>query len=103
MNIKFCYQYRDAANYKQYNEVIFSNPNKRSLEEINNLIRKSLIDDCWFYAESWSLPDMHFVNYKWDNELDHAWHEYNGIVYTDVTNSTGRNIEDLLIIISALI
>jgi len=28
MNLKFAYLYRDGANYKNFNEVIFSNPNK---------------------------------------------------------------------------
>ena len=97
MDIKFCYQYRDGANYKQYNEVSFSNPNKRSLEEVDNIIKNFLIDSCWFYAEAWHLPDMHFTEYVWENEIDHSWHEYKGLVYADTDKKPEKNIEDFLL------
>lgn len=41
MNIKLNYLYRDGANYKQYNQVIFANPNHRSLREIESIIRSN--------------------------------------------------------------
>jgi hypothetical protein len=75
MNIKLSYLYRDASNYKQYNQIIFGNPNQRSLEEIQTIIRSNLIDECWFIAKDWQLPDMHFKEYSWDTNVDHEWHE----------------------------
>ena len=33
MNIKFSYRYRDYANYKKYNEVVFSNPSINEADE----------------------------------------------------------------------
>lgn len=83
MNIKFCYRYRDAANYKQHNEIIFGNPTKLLLPEIEKAIRKNLIDESWFVAKKWDVPDMHFKEYAWDSEIDHDWHEFDCIVETN--------------------
>ena len=71
MNIKFSCQYRDGANYKQPNEIIFANPNLIALEEIQKIIKSSLIDECWFIAKQWNVPDIHFKKYTWDSEIDH--------------------------------
>jgi hypothetical protein len=38
MNIKFTYLYRDAANYKQYNELVFANPNELPIQKIQSAI-----------------------------------------------------------------
>jgi len=81
MNIKFEYLYRDAANYKQFGEVIFSNPSAMELATIDAQIRKQLIDNEWFYPAKWGLKDLHY--FAWDVELDHIFHEYIGIFPTD--------------------
>ena len=51
MNLKFSYLYRDGANYKNYNEVIFSNPNSRPVGEVDAIIKEGLIDRTWFVAK----------------------------------------------------
>lgn len=75
-NVKFCYQYRDGANYKNYNEVVFLNDTGKTIAEIKDIIKKALINGEWFIAENWKLPDLHFIEYKWDLEIDHDWHEF---------------------------
>jgi hypothetical protein len=80
-NIKFFYLYRDSGNYKKFNSVIFSNPHNIPLQEIEKLIRSKLIDGLWFYADKWQITDLHFDT--WDNEIDHAFHEFEEIIYTD--------------------
>ena len=86
MNIKFSYLYRDAGNYKNYGEVVFHNPNDLSFKEIEGLIRSKLIEGQWFVVKDWNLPDLHFDRY--DEDLDHGWHEFEGISYTnDPVNS----------------
>ena len=80
MNIKLNYLYHDWANYKNYNELVFSNPENIDLEHAENIILQKLLDDTWFYAGSWGLKDMHFE--KWDDEFDHAFHEFESIEYT---------------------
>jgi len=73
--------YRDGANYKNHSEVIFTNPENISLEEAEKIIRQKLIDETWFYVDQWHLKDMHFKT--WDNEIDHTWHEFVWLEYTD--------------------
>ena len=80
-NIKFSYLYRDAGNYKNYGHVIFANPNNLSLEQVMDLIKPKLIDGTWFYAKELGLPDLHFD--RWDEELDHGFHEFEGVEFTD--------------------
>jgi hypothetical protein len=74
--------YRDGANYKNYSEVVFSNPDKLTIEIIEKRIRSRLIDEIWFVAKSWNLPDIHFKEYAWDSEIDHDWHEFISIEET---------------------
>lgn len=81
INIKFSYLYRDAGNYKNYGEVVLANPDDLSLGEIETLIRSKLIDGLWFCADQFGLPDLHFGD--WDNGLDHAWHEFEAVSYTN--------------------
>lgn len=50
-NIKFSYLYRDGANYKKYDNVIFANPENIDLSELDILIKSKLIDKTWFYAD----------------------------------------------------
>lgn len=90
MNIKFSYLYRDAGNYKAYGEVIFDNPDGIAVEELELILRSKLIDGQWFYARGWNLPDLHFE--KWDEDLDHGFHEFEGICYTDEKANTVQGI-----------
>ena len=95
-NIKFVYLYRDGGNYKQHNEIIFSNPNQRPLAEVEKIIRKNLIDNSWFVAKDWNIPDMHFKNYNWDNKIDHDWHEFDRLEETNGITFEPETIEDFL-------
>jgi hypothetical protein len=91
-NIKFSYRYRDAANYKNNSFVVLNNPTGIALAEIENSIHQKLIENTWFYADKWNLPYLHFGT--WDNELDHTWHEYEGVEFT---NESGYvNLSDFL-------
>ena len=98
MNIKFNYLYRDGANYKQFHSEVFKNHNGLSIEEIETAIRSALIDDGWFYADKWELKDLHL--YKWDNSIDHEWHEYDSIEMTDESETKG-DIADFINLIIA--
>lgn len=80
LNIKFNYLYRDGANYKNFGSVIFDNTIDSNLDLLLKIIKPKLIDETWFYANEWNLPDLHFNT--WDNEFDHTWHEFESIEYT---------------------
>ena len=99
MNIKFCYIYRDGANYKNYNEIIFSNPNSINLLEIEKLIQQKLIDDKWFYCKEWNVQDIHFKEFAYDSEIDVDWHEFEAIEETTEGTSQQNSIEDFLMLV----
>jgi hypothetical protein len=71
MNIKFSYLYRDGSNYKNFNDVVFSNSNSISLHRIEEAIRNNLLDGIWFITKDWNVPDMHSKEFLWDSEIDH--------------------------------
>lgn len=63
-SIKFEYLYRDEGNYKEYGEVVYSNPNEIPIIAIQKLIEKNLIEGFWFDPSEWGIPRFpcHRVN-----------------------------------------
>ena len=102
MNIKFSYIYRDAGNYKKYNQLVFANPNGIVLKEVQIRIKSCLIDECWFRAYDWKVPDLHFKEYEWDSLTDHNWHEVESIEETNDLATEEGTIDDFLIKIKIL-
>ena len=99
MNIKFCYLYRDGGNYKNFNEIVFSNPNSKKSQEIEKLVREKLIDCTWFYCKEWNIPDMHFKEFGYDSEIDVDWHEFEAIEETTKKISEENSIDNFLLLI----
>lgn len=100
MSIRFCYLYRDGTNYKNFNEIIFSNPNSRSLQEIEKAIKENLIDGKWFYCSEWKIPDMHFKEFGYDPEIDVDWHEFETVEETTDLITEENSIEELLLLVN---
>jgi hypothetical protein len=40
------------------------------------MIQKHLIDKTWFIAPVCNLPDILFMQYTWNSEIDHDGHEF---------------------------
>ena len=93
MNVKFNYLYRDAGNYKEYGSVVFAAPNKIDLADYDRKIRDALIDREFFVAETVSIP--YLIKLPWDEEIDHSWHEYEGLEFTNepCDDQTNRGID----------
>lgn len=68
------YLYRDAANYKIYEEAEFSNPDNLSLQEFEKWFRSQLIDELYFVPHDFGLIKPQFPVYNPD--LDHDWCEF---------------------------
>ncbi len=81
MNIRFKYLYRDAGNFKNWGEVVFSNPHDVPADVITSMADRVLIDRTYFVAAKADIPDLHFAEYNKD--LDHDWHEVNAFQPTD--------------------
>ncbi|MBC8333755.1 MAG: hypothetical protein H8E29_00680 [Anaerolineales bacterium] len=74
MNIRFYYQYRCRANWKNTGEVIFSNPEGLPEEEIHQRILKAISGNQLFIAEAIHIPERYEEDY--DPKHSHGWHEY---------------------------
>ena len=70
MNTKISYLYRDAGNYKQYNECIVAGA--LSAKQI-----RAILDCCdmseYFIPRQVGLPEHRFSTY--DPQVDHCWFE----------------------------
>lgn len=96
MNVRFEYLYRDAGNYKNWGEIIFSNPRNINVDLITAMAEKNLIDRLYFIAPAVDVPDLHFVEHH--AELDHDWHEVHAFQATDdaPNDPQGRDIEEFI-------
>ena len=93
-NIRFSYLYRDGGNYKLYGEVIFSNQEAMLVDEIELQIRQHLLDGEFFNPTDWGIVPLSFD--KYDEEMDHQWHEYERIEETRDENSDNRSIKTFI-------
>jgi len=91
-NIKFSYLYRDGGNNKKFNSLVFTSRGYIDLIKFESLIRSKLIDGVWFHANIWDLPDLHFND--WDNDLDHQWHEFDGVEFTDEKQNLSYDLSE---------
>lgn len=67
------YLYRDAANYKLYEEAEINNPRNLKLDEFENWFNAQLIDGLYFIPRDFGLVKPQFPIYN--PELDHDWCE----------------------------
>ncbi len=72
-NILFRYLYRDACNFKQYGESIFTNHTFLLPDEIEKQIRACLKDGEFFIAGQVNIEERFFDAIRAD---DHPWHEF---------------------------
>jgi hypothetical protein len=74
MNTKFCYLYRDACNYKKFNDVVLSGIIQE--KEIKPLLK----DKLFFIPSDVGLLDLQYDAFSVD---DHIWHELEKIELTE--------------------
>ena len=96
MNIRFSYLYRDAGNFKNWGEVVFSNPREVEVASVVLNAKRTLIDQAYFFARTASVPSLYFKEY--DDELDHSWHEVHTFQETNdpPTDPLDRDIEEFI-------
>jgi hypothetical protein len=93
-NVKFNYLYRDGANYKSWGKVIFANPEKIPLDEVNKTLLNAFLSGELFVANQISIPEKFlFLNGK-ITQYDHCYHEYDCIEACEESPSDflGRSI-----------
>ncbi len=67
-NVKFCFLYRDAGNYKTFGEIVFSNPEHLGVKEIEAKILSACNQHKQFDPRLWGVPNIRTQPY--DPELD---------------------------------
>ncbi len=80
-NVKFTYLYRDGSNYKSWGEVIFSNPESVTPEQVEHRLHKSLMSDATFVANQVRVPEV-FPYGDTPDEDDHCLHEFDSVENT---------------------
>lgn len=99
MNIRFEYLYRDAGNYKNWGDVVFSNKNDHDAEWLEQKAREVLIDSDFFVAEKARVPTLYFDEHI--ERLDHDWHQFESFMVTSDQTNDPRN-RDVLEFLEAL-
>lgn len=96
-SIKFEYLYRDEGNYKEYGEVIFSNPNEIPQHVIQRIIEENLIEGSWFDPDEWGIPRFSYHEVSLYGINDFLWYEFVEVSTISNTIASDRKIDDLLI------
>ncbi|SEB97095.1 hypothetical protein [Terriglobus roseus] len=97
-NVEFSYLYRDAGNFKQYGHVVFSNHSNATLKAVTDQLSAALIDGFFFEASAARVPDLFFDKFPFNPDLDHSWHEFHAIFFTDkdVDDAHRRDVSTFL-------
>ncbi|ERM81338.1 hypothetical protein P872_10670 [Rhodonellum psychrophilum GCM71 = DSM 17998] len=93
-NIKLNYMYRDGANYKQFGEIVFENPEEISIAAATHKIKEKLIQEMFFVSEDWGFPSLRI--YPYDPEIDHDWHTFEDFEETNAVQSDSRSLGEFL-------
>jgi len=75
-NMKFHYLYRDEGNYKKWAEVVFSNPDRLTVEATTKTLRDAFVQDGLFIAHQVRLPEAFFSVQGDATSDDHCFHEF---------------------------
>ena len=97
--VRIEYQYRDADNYKSWNELFFSNPRNLTIESIERNIKKTLIDEMWFVADQVQIPELFPFRKHQATVADHCLHELVSVTNhfdVDKPKEIEMSIEDLV-------
>lgn len=97
-NIKFTYLYRDGSNYKNWAEVVFSNPKRLHSDQISRRISSSFLVDGLFIAHQVRIREI-FLAAEYGLTIDdHCYHEFDSVESTRAaaTDPLNRSIGQFL-------
>ena len=88
-NVRLTYMYRDGANYKKWNSVVFSNPERVGVASIKDRLQAAFLVDDAFVADQVRLPEVFLYSDGQIDRDDHCLHEFCSIEKTlDTANDT---------------
>lgn len=91
-NLKFEYLYRNASNYKEFGQLIFTNPNNLDSGKATSILKSKLIDKEYFYPTKVSVSKFN----KCDYEFEMEWYEFIQISSTEENPTENINIESFI-------
>ena len=98
MNTRISYMYRDAGNNKVYGAAVIQGVLSESQVEW----MKSLLARCpenGFIPPKIGLPELRedfAAGASYDEEMDHCWHEWEGVERTEEAITVNLSVDDLL-------
>lgn len=96
IHIKMEYMYRDTGNNKLRSNAIFRNEHQLTISQLIDFIEVAFIDGGhWFDPVRCGIPKLSFE--RFDEELDHSWHEVELICITDEPATQEMDISDFLL------
>jgi hypothetical protein len=83
------------SNYKAWGEIIFRNPDKLNLNEIEERLRSSFDGREFFIASQIFIPEVFLFLHDRFTEDDHFFHEFHAVEFTpeQYTDSCDRSIK----------
>ncbi|MGA2429480.1 MAG: hypothetical protein ABSH13_13355 [Candidatus Acidiferrum sp.] len=81
-NVKFNYLYRDAGNYKNWGEIVFSNPDRRSINAMTKALADAFLQDGIFVAHQIRVPEIFLFDTGDATSDDHCFHEFDAVEST---------------------
>lgn len=93
-NVLLRYLYRDAGNYRNDAKVVFSNPDRISVEFAVTALRKAFMADGLFIAHQIRIPNAFLFAERCATSDDHCFHEFENLEKTAELpdDSHGRSI-----------
>jgi alpha-D-ribose 1-methylphosphonate 5-phosphate C-P lyase len=97
-SIKFNYLYRDGSNYKSLEEVVFSNSENLTVNEITARLLDAFLPDKQFIADQVSIPEKFLFTHEKFTRDDHCYHEFDCVeaCEEESTDALGRSVSDFL-------
>jgi hypothetical protein len=97
-NIKFVYLYRDGGNYKNWSEVVFSNPTEITPGAASLELRRAFMTDGLFIAHQVRIPEVLLYSNGDPTPDDHCFHEFDSVESTPdaPTDHFGRSMSEFL-------
>jgi len=89
--IHFNYLHRDSGNWKKFGNKLFSNPDHLTIEEIEQKIRKNLIDQEYFYPDQVGIKKFKFHRYL----DDYSWYEFKSVEILTNIESSAKELKSI--------
>ncbi|MEM8530412.1 MAG: hypothetical protein AAGF95_06195 [Chloroflexota bacterium] len=86
-NIAFHYLYRDGANYKTWNYIVFTNPSEMDIKAVEERLRNAFESKELFIADQVRVPEVFSYLQSTVTHDDHCYHEFASLEVIEEPNN----------------